>query len=132
MRASGRWRRNNFAPRLVENAVKHGALARKNGGSVEVRAEVVDAKRLVCTVEDNGHPARGGPLMSRLPPDLAPVSDSWLFVATIPPLAGSARRPAAGFPTLPGTKGEQHDPLCIRRFLPGKPRSFRARASAWN
>jgi signal transduction histidine kinase len=39
---------------LVENAVKHGALARENGGSVEVRAEVVDAKKLVCTVEDNG------------------------------------------------------------------------------
>jgi signal transduction histidine kinase len=39
---------------LVENAVKHGALARKNGGRIQVRAEVVDAKKLVCTVEDNG------------------------------------------------------------------------------
>ena len=39
---------------LVENAVKHGALARKNGGRIEVRAEVVDSQRLVCTVEDNG------------------------------------------------------------------------------
>ena len=39
---------------LVENAVKHGALGRKNGGKIEVRAEVVDAKKLVCTIEDNG------------------------------------------------------------------------------
>jgi signal transduction histidine kinase len=39
---------------LVENAVKHGALARKNGGRIDVRAEVVDAKKLVCVVEDNG------------------------------------------------------------------------------
>jgi signal transduction histidine kinase len=39
---------------LVENAVKHGALARPDGGRIEVRAEVLDAKRLVCTVEDNG------------------------------------------------------------------------------
>ncbi len=39
---------------LVENAVKHGALGRKDGGKIEVRAEVVDAKKLVCTVEDNG------------------------------------------------------------------------------
>jgi signal transduction histidine kinase len=39
---------------LVENAVTHGALARKNGGRIEVRTEVVDAKKLVCTVEDNG------------------------------------------------------------------------------
>ena len=39
---------------LVENAVKHGALARKDGGRIQVRAEVVDAKKLVCTVEDNG------------------------------------------------------------------------------
>ena len=39
---------------LVENAVQHGALARENGGRIEVRAEVVDAKKLVCTVEDNG------------------------------------------------------------------------------
>ncbi len=39
---------------LVENAVKHGALGRKNGGRIEVRTEVVDANKLVCTVEDNG------------------------------------------------------------------------------
>jgi signal transduction histidine kinase len=39
---------------LVENAVKHGALGRKDGGKIEVRAEVVDAKKLVCTIEDNG------------------------------------------------------------------------------
>jgi len=38
---------------LVENAVKHGALARKDGGRIEVRAEVID-KTLVCIVEDNG------------------------------------------------------------------------------
>src|SRR5882724_4265279 len=37
---------------LVENAVNHGALAREDGGRIEVRAEVVDAKKLVCTVED--------------------------------------------------------------------------------
>ncbi len=51
---------------LVENAVKHGALARKNGGRIDVRAEVVGAQKLVCTVEDNGlgmpegKPAPGG------------------------------------------------------------------------
>jgi signal transduction histidine kinase len=39
---------------LVENAVKHGALGRKDGGTVEVRAELVDETTLVCTVEDNG------------------------------------------------------------------------------
>jgi signal transduction histidine kinase len=43
---------------LVENAVKHGALRRDEGGEVIVRASVVDrggeAARLVCTVEDNG------------------------------------------------------------------------------
>jgi signal transduction histidine kinase len=39
---------------LVENAVKHGALGRKDGGRIDVRAELVDAKKLVCTVEDNG------------------------------------------------------------------------------
>jgi LytS/YehU family sensor histidine kinase len=38
---------------LVENAVKHGALRRRDGGKIEVRA-TVDAKKLVCTVEDNG------------------------------------------------------------------------------
>src|SRR5712692_9470043 len=39
---------------LVENAVKHGALGRKNGGTIEVRADVSDARMLVCTVEDDG------------------------------------------------------------------------------
>jgi signal transduction histidine kinase len=39
---------------LVENAVEHGALGRKDGGAVQVRAELVDEKTLVCTVEDNG------------------------------------------------------------------------------
>ena len=38
---------------LVENAVKHGALARRSGGRIDVRAELVDHK-LVCTVADNG------------------------------------------------------------------------------
>jgi len=39
---------------LVENAVKHGALGRKNGGTIEVRATVSDARKLVCTVQDDG------------------------------------------------------------------------------
>jgi signal transduction histidine kinase len=38
---------------LIENAVKHGALGRKDGGTIAVRADVSDA-RLVCTVEDDG------------------------------------------------------------------------------
>ena len=38
---------------LIENAVKHGALARRTGGRIDVRAEVVESK-LVCTVADNG------------------------------------------------------------------------------
>ncbi|MBX3219331.1 MAG: histidine kinase [Labilithrix sp.] len=38
---------------LVENAVKHGALRRRGGGVVTVRASVNDA-RVICTVEDNG------------------------------------------------------------------------------
>jgi signal transduction histidine kinase len=45
---------------LVENAVKHGALCRKDGGRVEVRTEVVEANKLVCTVEDNGLGMRDG------------------------------------------------------------------------
>lgn len=42
---------------LVENAVKHGALKRREGGLVTVRATSSDeagSRRLVCTVEDNG------------------------------------------------------------------------------
>jgi signal transduction histidine kinase len=39
---------------LVENAVKHGALGRKDGGTIAVRADVSDARMLVCTVEDDG------------------------------------------------------------------------------
>jgi signal transduction histidine kinase len=39
---------------LVENAVKHGALGRKDGGTIAVSCAVTDAKKLVCTVEDNG------------------------------------------------------------------------------
>ena len=39
---------------LVENAVKHGALRRRGGGVVTVRASLDGAKRVVCTIEDNG------------------------------------------------------------------------------
>jgi hypothetical protein len=44
---------------LVENAVKHGALRRSEGGQVSVRARVdpradSDDETLVCTIEDNG------------------------------------------------------------------------------
>jgi signal transduction histidine kinase len=45
---------------LVENAVKHGALGRKNGGRVEIRIEMVAANKLVCTIEDNGVGMRDG------------------------------------------------------------------------
>jgi signal transduction histidine kinase len=39
---------------LVENAVKHGALRRREGGLVTVRAAISGGQRVVCTVEDNG------------------------------------------------------------------------------
>jgi signal transduction histidine kinase len=51
---------------LVENAVKHGALRRREGGTVTVRATLAEAttgdggaraarpSRVICTVEDNG------------------------------------------------------------------------------
>lgn len=39
---------------LVENAVKHGALMRAEGGEITVRTERVEGPRLVCTIEDNG------------------------------------------------------------------------------
>jgi sensor histidine kinase YesM len=42
---------------LVENAVKHGALRRREGGVVTVRASMngaAGARRVVCTIEDNG------------------------------------------------------------------------------
>lgn len=49
---------------LVENAVKHGALKRADGGEVVVRVERVQKEggeaRIVCTVEDNG-PGLGEP-----------------------------------------------------------------------
>jgi signal transduction histidine kinase len=49
---------------LVENAVKHGALKRAEGGEVVVRIELVEdgagEPRVVCTVEDNG-PGLGEP-----------------------------------------------------------------------
>ncbi len=38
---------------LVETAVKHGALRRRDGGEVSVRA-AIDGARLRCIVEDNG------------------------------------------------------------------------------
>jgi hypothetical protein len=47
---------------LLENAVKHGALRRREGGEVAVRATIDAApgRRLTCIVEDNG-PGPGGP-----------------------------------------------------------------------
>jgi len=41
---------------LVENAVKHGALRRRDGGTVTVRAAIdgQEPGKLVCIVEDNG------------------------------------------------------------------------------
>lgn len=39
---------------LVENAVKHGALRRRGGGKVTVRASMNESQRLICTIEDNG------------------------------------------------------------------------------
>ena len=47
---------------LVENAVKHGALGRRDGGLVIVSAEVATSPpRIICTVEDNGPgPAEAG------------------------------------------------------------------------
>src|SRR5262249_38288825 len=39
---------------LVENAVKHGALRRPEGGCVAVRTAVAPGARLTCIVEDNG------------------------------------------------------------------------------
>jgi LytS/YehU family sensor histidine kinase len=40
---------------LVENAVKHGALRRPDGGGeVVVRASTRDDGTLVCVIEDNG------------------------------------------------------------------------------
>ena len=39
---------------LLENAVKHGALRRADGGEVSVRVEAGEGGTIVCTVEDNG------------------------------------------------------------------------------
>ena len=39
---------------LLENAVKHGALRRSDGGEVTVRIEPRDNSLVVCTIEDNG------------------------------------------------------------------------------
>ena len=48
---------------LLENAVKHGALRRRGGGEVSIRAALDhSAARLTCVIEDNGPgPAAGGP-----------------------------------------------------------------------
>jgi sensor histidine kinase YesM len=45
---------------LVENAVKHGALKRRDGGAITVGARLVGDK-LVCTVQDNGPGLADGP-----------------------------------------------------------------------
>ena len=53
---------------LVENAVKHGALKRADGGEVVVRVEIVTSGSeplIVCTVEDNG-PGLGEPRVGSL------------------------------------------------------------------
>lgn len=39
---------------LLENAVKHGALRRPDGGEVSIRIESSEDGSVVCTVEDNG------------------------------------------------------------------------------
>jgi len=40
---------------LVENAVRHGALRRTDGGEVAVRTELApDTRRMTCVIEDNG------------------------------------------------------------------------------
>jgi signal transduction histidine kinase len=39
---------------LLENAVKHGALRRADGGEVSVRIEAGSDGMVVCTIEDNG------------------------------------------------------------------------------
>jgi signal transduction histidine kinase len=39
---------------LVENAVKHGALKRPDGGEVSVRIQLQPGGTVLCTVEDNG------------------------------------------------------------------------------
>ena len=48
-----------LAPRLLlqpllENAVKHGALRRPDGGEVTIRVEAEGDDTVVCTIEDNG------------------------------------------------------------------------------
>jgi signal transduction histidine kinase len=39
---------------LLENAVKHGALRRPDGGEVAIRIESADDGSVLCTIEDNG------------------------------------------------------------------------------
>src|SRR5262249_35560820 len=39
---------------LVENAVKHGALRRHEGGEIAVRTALTAAHTVTCVVEDNG------------------------------------------------------------------------------
>jgi signal transduction histidine kinase len=52
---------------LIENAVKHGALRRREGGEVSVCARLENGHKLTCIVEDNGpglttNPPRSGAL----------------------------------------------------------------------
>jgi signal transduction histidine kinase len=47
---------------LVENAVKHGALRRRNGGTVIVRAARPSDDMVLCTVEDDGPGFAEGPI----------------------------------------------------------------------
>jgi LytS/YehU family sensor histidine kinase len=48
---------------LVENAVRHGALRRRGGGEIAIRATMDEerADRVVCTIEDNGPGLSGAP-----------------------------------------------------------------------
>ena len=48
---------------LVENAIRHGALRRRDGGEISVRATTTAAREgcVLCTVEDNGPGLSGAP-----------------------------------------------------------------------
>jgi hypothetical protein len=54
---------------LIENAVNHGVLRRRHGGSVMVRSEVVTGRGSRFVIEDNG-PGFGGELVEGLGIDL--------------------------------------------------------------
>ena len=56
---------------LLENAVQHGALRRREGGEVRVRTSVDARGRVLCVVEDNGpgpdaRPTRPGAMGLRI------------------------------------------------------------------